>query len=51
MIIDENDMNINNVERTLGYWAVEFNKMVAEKYCNAAPRFSEMRSDILRNYA
>ncbi len=27
--IDENDMNVNNVERVLGEWALEFNKRVA----------------------
>ena len=50
LIIDENDMNANNVERLLGAWAVEFNKRVAEKYCTKSPRFTEMRCDELRNY-
>ncbi len=48
--IDENDMNANNVERVLGGWAVEFNKTVGEKYCTKGPRFTEMRSEKLRNY-
>ena len=48
--IDENDMNANNVEKVLGGWAVEFNKRVGEKYCTKGPRFTEMRSEKLRNY-
>jgi len=47
--VDQDDMEMNALERVLGEWALEF-LTKSEGLCLRLPRFSELRASSLRQY-